>query len=141
MPTAITQIAGRQVAAEKIPSWSDMDDIWYPKHLSLEQCSSEVTARYKATLLKVTPDGPDRRIRNRLCFPCCQIQIRHLRRTPAGTLRDSSTQLSHPEPKPYQRKERGRSELSASYVSGRLHLPRSCPPQRARRKDGCHLRL
>ena len=52
MPTAITQIAGRQVAAEKIPSWSDMDDIWYPKHLSLEQCSSEVTARYKATLLK-----------------------------------------------------------------------------------------
>ena len=52
MPTAITQIAGRQVAAEKIPPWSDMDDIWYPKHLSLEQCSSEVTARYKATLLK-----------------------------------------------------------------------------------------
>lgn len=27
MPTAITQIAGRQVAAEKIPSWSDMDDM------------------------------------------------------------------------------------------------------------------
>lgn len=52
MPTAITQIAGRQVAAEKIPSWRDTDDIWYPKHLSLEQCSSEVTARYKATLLK-----------------------------------------------------------------------------------------
>ena len=52
MPTAITQIAGRQVAAEKIPSWRDTNDIWYPKHLSLEQCSSEVTARYKATLLK-----------------------------------------------------------------------------------------
>ena len=52
MPTAITQIAGRQVAAEKIPSWRDTDDIWYPKHLSLEQCSSEVTASYKATLLK-----------------------------------------------------------------------------------------
>ena len=38
MPTAITQIAGRQVAAEKIPSWRDTNDIWYPKHLSLEQC-------------------------------------------------------------------------------------------------------
>ena len=45
MPTAITQIAGRQIAAEKIPSWREMEEIWYPKHLSLEQCSSEITAR------------------------------------------------------------------------------------------------
>ncbi len=52
MPTAITQIAGRQVAAEKIPSWKEIEDIWYPKHLSLEQCSSEITARYKASLLQ-----------------------------------------------------------------------------------------
>lgn len=52
MPTAITQIAGRQVAAEKIPSWKKIEDIWYPKHLSLEQCSSETTARYKAGLIQ-----------------------------------------------------------------------------------------
>lgn len=52
MPTAITQIAGRQVAAEKIPSWKEIEEIWYPKHLSLEQCSSEITARYKARLLQ-----------------------------------------------------------------------------------------
>lgn len=52
MPTAITQIAGRQVAAEKIPSWKELEDIWYPKHLSLEQCSSEITARYKAKILQ-----------------------------------------------------------------------------------------
>lgn len=52
MPTAITQIAGRQVAAEKIPSWREMEEIWYPKHLSLEQCSSETTARYKARLFQ-----------------------------------------------------------------------------------------
>ena len=49
IPAAITQIAGRQIAAEKIP-WKEIDDIWYPKHLSLEQCSSEITARYKASL-------------------------------------------------------------------------------------------
>lgn len=55
MPTAITQIAGRQVAAEKIPSWKEIEDIWYPKHLSLEQCSSEITARYKASLLARLP--------------------------------------------------------------------------------------
>lgn len=52
MPAAITQIAGRQTAAEKIPSWKEIEDIWYPKHLSLEQCSSEITARYKASLLQ-----------------------------------------------------------------------------------------
>lgn len=52
MPTAITQIAGQQIAAEKIPSWKKIEDIWYPKHLSLEQCSSEITARYKASLLQ-----------------------------------------------------------------------------------------
>lgn len=52
MPVAITQIAGRQIAAEKIPSWKEIEDILYPKHLSLEQCSSEITARYKATLLQ-----------------------------------------------------------------------------------------
>lgn len=52
MPTAITQIAGKQVAAEKIPSWREIEEIWYPKHLSLEQCSSEITARYKARLLQ-----------------------------------------------------------------------------------------
>ena len=52
MPTAITQIAGRKVAAEKIPSWWEIEKIWYPKHLSLEQCSSEITARYKARLLQ-----------------------------------------------------------------------------------------
>lgn len=52
IPTAITQIAGRQVAAEKVPSWKKIDDIWYPKHLSLEQCSSEITACYKAKLIQ-----------------------------------------------------------------------------------------
>ena len=52
MPTVITQIAGRKVAAEKIPSWWEIEKIWYPKHLSLEQCSSEITARYKARLLQ-----------------------------------------------------------------------------------------
>lgn len=52
MPVAITQIAGRQIAAEKIPSWKKIEDIRYPKHLSLEQCSSEITAYYKAGLLQ-----------------------------------------------------------------------------------------
>ena len=49
---AVTQIAGWQIAEKKIPSWSKIDSIIYPKHLSMEQCSSEVTARFKASLVK-----------------------------------------------------------------------------------------
>ena len=48
---ALSQIAGRQVIRNKIPSWYDLDDILYPVHLSLEQCSSEATAKYKASLV------------------------------------------------------------------------------------------
>lgn len=47
---AIQQIKGKQIARIKIPSWYHIDDIIYPKHLSLEQCSSEYTARYKAEI-------------------------------------------------------------------------------------------
>lgn len=52
MNTAIVQIAGRQAAADKIPAWHATEGIVYPRHLSLEQCSSELTARYKASLAK-----------------------------------------------------------------------------------------
>lgn len=51
VPAAITQIAGRRSAREKVPSWAQTDGILYPAHLSLEQCSSEATARYKADII------------------------------------------------------------------------------------------
>lgn len=54
MPTAIMQISGWQVAKEKVPTWAGKEDILYPVHLSMEQCSSEVTARYKAEIIKKT---------------------------------------------------------------------------------------
>lgn len=47
---ALDQIAGRQKAKTKLPSWAAIDDITYPPHLSMEQCSSERTARYKASI-------------------------------------------------------------------------------------------
>ena len=52
MDMAVTQISGRQVAKAKVPSWYATEGLWYPKHLSMEQCSSEATALYKATLIK-----------------------------------------------------------------------------------------
>ena len=50
MDYALDQIAGRQKAKVKIPSWAAIDGIIYPSHLSMEQCSSEATARYKASI-------------------------------------------------------------------------------------------
>ena len=50
MPFALCQIAGWQTARQKIPTWAAIDDIVYPKHLSMEQCSSEQTARHKADI-------------------------------------------------------------------------------------------
>ena len=51
MTLALQQISGRQAARSKIPSWAAIDDIRYPVHLSMEQCSSEATARYKSRLI------------------------------------------------------------------------------------------
>ena len=49
---ALQQIAGRQTACRKLPSWAAVEEVFYPPHLNMEQCSSEQTARYKASLLK-----------------------------------------------------------------------------------------
>lgn len=51
MAFALSQIAGRQAVRDKLPSWYENEHIIYPVHLSLEQCSSELTARYKSTLV------------------------------------------------------------------------------------------
>jgi len=48
---ALQQIAGRQTARRKLPSWAEVDGIVYPPHLNMEQCSSEQTARYKAQMV------------------------------------------------------------------------------------------
>ena len=48
---ALQQIAGRQVARKKLPSWAGVEGIVYPPHLNMEQCSSEQTARYKGSLI------------------------------------------------------------------------------------------
>ena len=52
MAMAVVQIAGRQIAEAKVPSWYCVEGLLYPKHLSMEQCSSEVTALYKASLVE-----------------------------------------------------------------------------------------
>ena len=50
MPFALDQIRGRKMARVKLPHWASIDGIIYPPHISMEQCSSEQTALYKAEL-------------------------------------------------------------------------------------------
>ena len=50
MPFALDQIRGRKMAHVKLPRWASIDGIIYPPHISMEQCSSEQTALYKAEL-------------------------------------------------------------------------------------------
>lgn len=56
LPMALQQIAGRQTAKKKLPAWAATDGVVYPPHLNMEQCSSEQTARYKASLINSKGD-------------------------------------------------------------------------------------
>ena len=55
MQQALQQIAGWQTACTKLPEWAATDGIIYPPRLSMEQCSSEATAKYKAKVLDPSP--------------------------------------------------------------------------------------
>ena len=60
----LQQIEGWQKACEKLPQWAEVDGLWYPPALSMEQCSSEHTAEYKKSVVsRLLPDASDR-----LCF-------------------------------------------------------------------------
>ncbi|MCR5036354.1 MAG: class I SAM-dependent methyltransferase [Bacteroidales bacterium] len=48
----LNQIEARQLLSKKVPSWASNPDLLFPRHLSLEQCSSELTAKYKASLVE-----------------------------------------------------------------------------------------
>lgn len=53
----LKQIEGYQIAKRKLPAWSQIENVWYPPRLSMEQCSSELTAGYKRLVAeRLTPD-------------------------------------------------------------------------------------
>ena len=60
----LQQIEGYQIAKKKLPTWvqgfksSKVQGVLFPPRLSLEQCSSESTARYKAQLVLHSPFTP-----------------------------------------------------------------------------------
>lgn len=46
------QLAGRRKARTKLPQWYQTKGILYPPNINLEQCSSQATATFKASILK-----------------------------------------------------------------------------------------
>ena len=48
----LQQVEGHQRTHDKLPTFAQIDDWWYPVRLSCEQCSSEATARYKAKIIR-----------------------------------------------------------------------------------------
>ncbi|MUV03881.1 class I SAM-dependent methyltransferase [Flavobacterium rakeshii] len=47
----LNQIAARQKAKDKLPTWYESSNIIYPSKVSVEQTSSEITSQYKASLV------------------------------------------------------------------------------------------
>jgi len=47
----LQQVEGRERTADKLPTFASIPEWWYPVRLSCEQCSSELAARYKASLI------------------------------------------------------------------------------------------
>lgn len=74
MPFALDQIRGRKMARVKLPRWASLEGIIYPPHISMEQCSSESTALYKAELaarllgLPASSSGIDMKAENEIEF-------------------------------------------------------------------------
>lgn len=48
----VPQILSRQKAAKKLPEWSSHTEIVFPQAVSVEQSSSQATARYKSSLIE-----------------------------------------------------------------------------------------
>lgn len=51
-PEIINQISAKKKAKDKLPTWFKTKNIIYPAKISIEQTSSEITAKYKASLIK-----------------------------------------------------------------------------------------
>lgn len=67
----IRQVHARQVLNKKLPSWAENDELIFPKKLSLEQSSSELTALYKKSLLS----DVDEMARIAICENQCQSVV------------------------------------------------------------------
>ena len=55
----LQQVEGHQRTHDKLPTFAQIEDWWYPIRLSCEQCSSEATARYKTAIIRQLGEKQD----------------------------------------------------------------------------------
>ena len=71
----IRQIQARQLLKKKLPSWSENDELLFPKRLSLEQCSSELTAKYKRNISRKVAESQSEVTSDTICENLCQSVV------------------------------------------------------------------
>ena len=52
IPTLANQLKGKKIANTKLPSWKKYNSLIYPSQVSMEQCSSELSAKYKSEIVR-----------------------------------------------------------------------------------------
>ena len=72
MRSVAVQLRGRQSAMKKLPGWAAIDGLLYPEHISMEQCSSEKTASYKAEVLNRMFEADEKKGKDGFVNPTCQ---------------------------------------------------------------------
>ncbi len=71
----IRQIQARQMLKKKLPSWSENDELLFPRRLSLEQCSSELTAKYKRNISRKVAESQSEVTSDTICENLCQSVV------------------------------------------------------------------
>ncbi len=71
---ALQQITARQLLKDKVPSWAQNSRLLFPPRLNVEQCSSELTANYKASLIDSGTSHTD--LTGGMGIDCCFLSRR-----------------------------------------------------------------
>ena len=79
----IRQIQARQLLKKKLPSWSESDELLFPRRLSLEQCSSELTAKYKRAISRKVAESQSEVTSDTICENLCQSVVENKKSLPA----------------------------------------------------------
>ncbi|MBO7287897.1 MAG: hypothetical protein J6U85_06670 [Bacteroidales bacterium] len=89
----IRQIQARQVLSKKLSSWAENDELIFPRKLSLEQCSSELTAKYKAQLSTKLHETSRKEFSENSCDLVDEVLSTKLHETPRKEFSENSCDL------------------------------------------------
>ena len=142
LPAALDQIAGWQIARNKLPQWAACADMLIAVHGAIQGRNRPASVAISAAIggtdgQRRDHDGPDRRIRRRFLISRPRIRSRHVRGTPIASMRTGRAQYGGAGPHASTGGVRRRRRIPTCDGAGAADLHRPGPPRRARRP---HLR-